>query len=260
MKRKLILSAAIACIAGSTYSTASMADSGDFIGEWVNVDSQTRGITRFVLTSTAEPDVLQIEVFGKCHPTDCDWGKENLALYGASVSDNDYQFASARYETSFADRIITMEFMDDGRISLDGFTEFVAGDSRENYHSYDIFRKTETEVSQCPDLIIDEIMPPVYVSGLGTTIEAVVKNIGSADAAASMARLVDSSTLQNTGAPYNSVASVPALVPGADYTVKFSLPYWVYNPDAEFTVTADYKNMVKECNEKNNSEDFFGLG
>jgi CARDB len=259
MNNKLLNTVAAAFITGLSFSGSLSADTSDFIGEWVNVDFDTRGITRFVLSPTADNDILKIEVFGKCHPTDCEWGDTSLSLYGANVSDSDYQFASARYEKGFADTIITMEFLDDGRIALDNFTEFLE-DNRENYHSFDLFRKAEKEVSLCPDLIIEEIMHPEYVYRVGSRIEAVVKNIGTSNAGISLARLVDSSTLQKTGAPYNSVARVPELAPGETYTVKFSLPYWVYNPDAQFSVTADYKKMVKECNEKNNTKDFFGLG
>jgi hypothetical protein len=71
---------------------------------------------------------------------------------------------------------------------------------------------------------------------------------------------MDHSTPQPTGAPYNAIANTPALASGSSATVTFYLPYWFYNPDADFEVTADYKGMVKECNEKNNVKIFHELG
>ncbi len=75
-----------------------------------------------------------------------------------------------------------------------------------------------------------------------------------------MARVIDPTTPQPTGAPYNDVVQTPALPPGASVTVTFHLPYWVYNPDVTLEVTADYKNEIQECNENNNVKDVQGIG
>ncbi|HSF43247.1 MAG TPA: hypothetical protein VLT87_25830 [Thermoanaerobaculia bacterium] len=42
-------------------------------GEWINVDAETRGMTR-VEIAVADDGSLTLHGFGKCHPTDCDWG------------------------------------------------------------------------------------------------------------------------------------------------------------------------------------------
>lgn len=112
-----------------------------------------------------------------------------------------------------------------------------------------------------PDLVVTVIEKPVWDgANHRSVIKAVIKNIGNANAAASIARVIDPSTPQPTGAPYNAIANTPALAPGATATVTFYLPYWVYNPDADLEVTADYKGMVKECNEKNNTKTFHEMG
>lgn len=112
-----------------------------------------------------------------------------------------------------------------------------------------------------PDLVVDSIMRPTFVNG-SSRIEAVIRNLGPGAAAASLARLIDPSTLQPppSGAPYNSVVPTPALAAGATSTVVFTLPYWVFNPDATLDVTADYKGDIAECREDNNTKQFAAIG
>lgn len=117
--------------------------------------------------------------------------------------------------------------------------------------------------AQCtkPDLVVTKINQPQWDGANNRSIiTAEIKNIGSTGAAASIARVIDPSTLQSTGAPYNAIANTPALAAGASVTVTFHLPYWVYNPDADLEVTADYKGMVQECNENNNTRTFQEIG
>jgi hypothetical protein len=112
-----------------------------------------------------------------------------------------------------------------------------------------------------PDLVVTKINKPQWdAANNRSIITAEIKNIGTSAAAASIARIVDPSTNQSTGAPYNAIANTPALAAGASVTVTFYLPYWVYNPDADLEVTADYKGMVKECDENNNTLKFHDLG
>lgn len=114
---------------------------------------------------------------------------------------------------------------------------------------------------QGPDLVVTVINKPTWDStNHRSVITATIKNIGNMAAGASIARVIDPSTSQSTGAPYNAIANTPALAPGASFTVTFYLPYWVYNPDALLEVTADYKGMVKECNETNNQKTFNEMG
>lgn len=117
--------------------------------------------------------------------------------------------------------------------------------------------------SQCsgPDLVVTNIDKPQWdATNQRSVITAEIKNIGSGGAAASIARIIDPSTLQSTGAPQNAIANTPALAAGASATVTFYLPYWVYNPDADLEVTADYKAMIEECDESNNTKTYHDQG
>jgi len=114
---------------------------------------------------------------------------------------------------------------------------------------------------QGPDLIVSFINKPTWDSANHrSVITAEIKNVGNMAAAASIARVIDPSTSQSTGAPYNAISNTPALAPGASAVVTFYLPYWVYNPDAHLEVTADYKGMIKECDETNNMKVFMQQG
>jgi hypothetical protein len=112
-----------------------------------------------------------------------------------------------------------------------------------------------------PDLVVTKINKPQWDNPNNRSIiTAVIENIGLTAAGQSIARVIDPSTTQATGAPQNAIANTPVLAAGASTTVTFYLPYWVYNPDAELEVTADYKGMIKECNENNNTAVFNDRG
>lgn len=116
----------------------------------------------------------------------------------------------------------------------------------------------------CPDLIVEAIEKPEWDSQNNrSVIRATIRNIGGAPAGPTVAQLVDLSP--HAGAPVTkadapTAALAPAGAPGDTATVTFFLPYWVYDPDADLEVTADYKNELSECKEDNNVKEFHGLG
>ena len=114
---------------------------------------------------------------------------------------------------------------------------------------------------KAPDLIVQTIHPFQFLNATGQTeIKVTIKNIGNLKAGGSYVRIIDPSTFQSTGAPYNDVSYVPPLNPGQSFQATLHLPYWIFNPNAALNVEADYKNTVKEKNENNNTKSFFRLG
>jgi hypothetical protein len=114
-------------------------------------------------------------------------------------------------------------------------------------------------VVSCPDLIVENIENPEWDSqNKRSIIRATIKNIGDAPAGSTTARLVDPSSPWETTT--SAVAVTPALGIGDVAPVTFFLPYWVFNPDADLEVTADYKNDLPECNENNNVKEYHALG
>ena len=130
-------------------------------------------------------------------------------------------------------------------------------DTRPGRPKYLLTCRCQTPPNRCPDLIVSKIYRPEWDGTERRSIlKADIKNIGTAAAPETYARVIDPSTSQSTGAPYNNVQLTPPLNAGATTTVTFYLPYWVYNPDALLEFTADYKQTLQECREDNNTETF----
>jgi beta-lactam-binding protein with PASTA domain len=53
-----------------------------FIGTWVNVDTNTRTITKVQIRR--DGGQMAIHMWGKCHPTDCDWGEVTAPVSDAA--------------------------------------------------------------------------------------------------------------------------------------------------------------------------------
>ncbi len=63
------------------------------VGQWVNADANTRSLTRVEIRFVCQDQVLNgqpyppgppfyVHVWGKCHPTDCDWGEVGAQQLG----------------------------------------------------------------------------------------------------------------------------------------------------------------------------------
>jgi hypothetical protein len=152
----------------------------------------------------------------------------------------------------------------ESRIELDIVAVYTAAGATRQIETLDIERVPARHRGAgpgCPDLIVESIDRPEFdATNRGSIIRAVIRNVGTAAAGPTTARVVDPSTLQPSGAPENAIAATPALAPGASVTVTFFLKYWVFNPDAVLDVTADYKNELTECDETNNTKHFEAVG
>jgi CARDB len=127
--------------------------------------------------------------------------------------------------------------------------------------SVDIERVPPRAARGCPDLRVREIQRPVWdAANRRSVIRAIIQNVGTVPAPSTLARLIDPSTTQPDGAPYNDVVDTGPIPDSGEVTVTFHLSYWVYNPDAALEVTADYKGTLEECDETNNKAEFFEIG
>lgn len=100
-----------------------------FQGLWVNRDPNTRGITKLEI----EQDGAQFRVhaWGKCHPTDCDWGVEKGALIGDE--------ANVTWDQKFV--LIKMALSMRGASQLHVVTDSVFNDDRPRQRSEESFVK-----------------------------------------------------------------------------------------------------------------------
>ncbi len=147
-------------------------------------------------------------------------------------------------------------------VGLDVVAVYTAAGAQKQVETLQVERIFPRRDVGCPDLVVDTIFKPTWEhDNRRSVIKASIKNVGTAAAGPSFARVVDPSTITpTTGYPYDAVALTPGLSPGESATVAFYLPYWVYNPDATLEVTADYKNDITECREDNNTKQFKDIG
>lgn len=149
-------------------------------------------------------------------------------------------------------------------VELDVVAVYTAANRDGTVSTMDVERAVPRRREGCsgPDLIVESIANPVWDHpNQRSVIQAVIRNVGNAPAAASAALLRDPSTIDpGSGQAYETAAPVPMLAPGGSVTVTFHLPYWVFNPDASLEVTADYKQTVEECDETNNTRAFQAIG
>lgn len=75
-------------------------------GTWLNVDANTRGLTKAVIPANES----YIHVWGSCSPTDCDWKRTRMLKSG-----NKYY---ASYDQGFATRRLEIVKLQDGRLCI----------------------------------------------------------------------------------------------------------------------------------------------
>ncbi|MGD1875681.1 MAG: hypothetical protein ACFB02_21835 [Mastigocoleus sp.] len=139
LKRTLALATLTTTITAGAIAPA-MAAPRDFVGTWVNSDTNTRGITKIVVRR-APGNKLVISTFGKCHPTDCKWGAKRLSTYGTSVQDKNHRYATTIYNKKFATTFLNIGLSGRNRLRLQSFTKFTDNSGRQNYSSRAVFVK-----------------------------------------------------------------------------------------------------------------------
>lgn len=174
--------------------------------------------------------------------------------------DEAMEFDCPRYMTPATNKIRFMKgfVVIESHFELDVVAVYTAGHSKTGeVTTLHTERVPARHVGGCPDLIVENIEKPVWDNvNKRSVIKATIKNIGNISAFATWARLMDNSVSPIA----TSVAATPALEPGQVANITFYLNYWVYNPDAEFKIMADYKKDLPECNENNNEKEFNEIG
>lgn len=98
-------------------------------GTWVNTDPNTNDVTRIVVDQLADGS-LRAHAFGRCHPSDCDWGSTPMVLTGeAYTATFTFGFATATLTLTPGDPLLHGEdathFTDgSGRADLDLSADF----------------------------------------------------------------------------------------------------------------------------------------
>jgi len=61
-------------------ATATVQATAQYDGNWINDDPNTEGITRLIITNDGQ--TLNVHGFGRCTPSDCDWGTRSGRFNG----------------------------------------------------------------------------------------------------------------------------------------------------------------------------------
>jgi hypothetical protein len=139
--KPLVASAFLTLISSSMLisSLPALADAPDYTtewsGTWVNQNPNTSGITKFVVVPDGAHK-FKVRVFGKCHPTDCDWGTTEMITY--KRQDGYYFYGTANYAQGFKNTVLTFTLAE-GPVVLESFNRFLDNSGRQNYYTRDQF-------------------------------------------------------------------------------------------------------------------------
>ncbi len=108
------------------------------VGAWHNANAGTRSITRILIGRVGNN--LAVHTYGKCSPTDCDWGTVTGYTYATSVGSSAGIGFSAVYNFSFA-QVINVGYLSGNSLYVFHFTRFTDNSGRSNYFGIERFVK-----------------------------------------------------------------------------------------------------------------------
>jgi hypothetical protein len=119
----------------------------DYLGGWTNADPNSRGITWISVRKDGER--LVVQVWGKCHPTDCDWGTAQAAPFGRSVessADAPIKSVSVTFSPSFAEQRLNLRLTTRDTLTSVVDTHFTDRSGRADYENTDQFVRAKTSL------------------------------------------------------------------------------------------------------------------
>jgi hypothetical protein len=122
-------------------ATGGLASMDQFAGSWTNIDANTGGITSLDISVMGTD--AQVHAWGKCHPTDCDWGTVQAQAFAPSVSSDVLSGADtliAVFDTSFSQTTLVIKPAGN-RLKVDSYDRFLDNSGRSNYLASYTFQK-----------------------------------------------------------------------------------------------------------------------
>ncbi len=123
-------------------ASPAVASTSQFAGVWINSDPNTSGITRIIISVAG--DQVTVQAFGKCTPTDCDFGPSTAYAYANSVSANlatAAQAITAQFTLSFKVTTLTINLGRNNTLQVQSFDRFTDSSNRTAYtQSYTFVR------------------------------------------------------------------------------------------------------------------------
>ena len=123
-------------------SCSAYAAIGQFEGKWKNVDPNTRGLT--TLDIGVSGDRVNVHAWGKCHPTDCDWGTVDATAYAPSVDAHlprDAHALTAVFTTNFSESLLVINPVGGHKLRVEVLTRFTDNSGRSAYSAVYTFSR-----------------------------------------------------------------------------------------------------------------------
>lgn len=144
---KIILSMATACLLLLISLSTCTASLAQFAGDWTNIDTNTGGITK--LSIAVSGTSATVHAWGKCVPTDCDWGAVSAYPFAPDVSSDlasQAQALMAIFDAGFKETTLFIK-PQGNRLSVESYTRFKDNSGRSNYGSRDQFQKISSIIA-----------------------------------------------------------------------------------------------------------------
>jgi hypothetical protein len=113
----------------------------DLSGTWKNVDEGTRGLTRLGIRVVDK--AVFVHAWGKCHPTDCDWGEVPAVPYARDISSTPSEATlalAATFKTNFEESVLTIR-PESSSLRVETVTRFTDNSGRNSYTATDTFHR-----------------------------------------------------------------------------------------------------------------------
>lgn len=109
-------------------TTPSTVNPAPLVGTWVN--NSTNNVVKAVITDNGGK--LQVNLYGACEPTPCNWGAVTAMPYAATVSGGAAVAFSANYTFSFS-TVIVVGYLQGKNLILETLTHFTDGSGRADF-------------------------------------------------------------------------------------------------------------------------------
>ena len=148
---------AAASLLALTGAATASADLSDLRGTWINVDDNTRGITKVVIGGSGA--VVSLSAWGSCSPNDCVWGEVPASPLSSSVSaaPESADRIVAVYEKSYKMSILNA-YRSGNKLIVDNATDFK--DNRTDTFNSDTFKRLPVFIN--PNLV--PVLPMLDIS------------------------------------------------------------------------------------------------
>jgi hypothetical protein len=160
LKMRIIPSLIAAFLLVMFIALSGYASMDQFAGRWTNVDPNTRGITTMEIGVTGAS--ASVHAWGKCTPTDCDWGSVSSYAFAPDVSSDIAGQAMAMmavFDAGFSDTTLFIKPVGNG-LSVQSFTHFKDNSGRSNYVStYSFSRIAAISINKSRTLVSARLLP-----------------------------------------------------------------------------------------------------